>query len=203
LTYAAIMVDPPWAETGGGGRGANDHYDVMRTPAILETMLRAPCWRPAADAHLYLWATMQSLLEGLWLLDALGFRYVSHVVWVKLCPDDLFGALDVTMDIGIGQYFRGAHETLLFGVRGKGYAVRSERRDLPSVIVARTPRYTAIDERRVAGGRIHSRKPDAAYELVERRTVGARLEMFSRVARPGWDLWGREAPEPQQQEKTA
>ena len=57
----------------------------------------------------------------------------------------------------------------------------------PSVIAAEAPR----DEK---GQRIHSRKPEAAYQLIERRTTGRRLEMFARVARPGWDAWGNQAP---------
>ena len=200
MSFAAIMIDPPWAEVGGGGRGANDHYAVMHRDEILATIVRAPCWRPAPTSHLYLWTTMQSLLDGVWLVDALGFRYVSHVVWVKLDPASLFGTLDVGPDIGIGHYFRGAHEILLFGTRGRGSSIRTEHRGLPSVIVARTPRYTATDERRVAGGRIHSRKPDEAYDLVEKRTVGDRLEIFARTARPGWVAWGNEAPEPPQEQ---
>lgn len=189
MSFAAIMFDPPWAERGGGGRGADAHYDVMDRAEILATMLRAPCWDPADNAHGYCWTTMTSLPDGLWLLDALGFRYVTHAVWVKIDPADMFGQLDT----GLGQYFRGAHELLLFGVRGDGYAVRSEHRGIPSVIAARTPRAPG-------GGRIHSRKPAEFYDLVERRTVGARLEMFARVARPGWTAWGNEAPQPAQEQ---
>lgn len=191
MTFSAIMFDPPWPERGGGGRGADEHYAVMDRSEILAAIVRAPVYQPAESCHGYLWTTMSSLLDGLWLLDALGFRYVSHAVWVKVDPGDLFGSLD----IGIGQYFRGAHELLLFGVRGDGFAIRSEHRGLPSVIVARTPRENGV--------RVHSRKPDEAYELVERRTVGDRLEMFARTARPGWARWGLEAPDQQPQEQTA
>lgn len=187
MTYAAIAIDPPWPERGGGNRGADVHYDVIDTRAdILATVLRSPMWRPASSCHLYLWTTMTSLVDGLWVMDGLGFRYVTHAVWAKIDPADMFGGLDA----GLGQYFRGAHELVLFGVRGDGFAVRSEHRNIPSVIVARTPREN--------GKRIHSRKPDEVYRLVERRTVGARLDMFSRVARPGWDVWGNEAPQPQE-----
>jgi hypothetical protein len=27
VTFACIQMDPPWGERGGGGRGAQDHYD--------------------------------------------------------------------------------------------------------------------------------------------------------------------------------
>lgn len=181
--YAAIAVDPPWHEPGGHGRGSDDQYNTLDRAGILAAMVRAPEWRPADDCHLYLWTTMTSLLDGVWLMDALGFRYVTHGVWVKAKEGELFGG---SFDISLGQYFRGAHELFLFGVRGRGFAVRSEARDIPSVITAPVPRE--------GGRKIHSRKPDKFYDMVERRTVGARLEMFARVARPGWDAWGDEAP---------
>lgn len=187
--YAAIAADPPWHEPGGCGRGADDHYDTIKDRAdILRVMVSAPCWRPASDCHLYLWTTMTSLLDGLWLVDALGFRYVTHAVWVKTKAPDLATSADP--DMGLGQYFRGSHELVLFGVRGKGFAVRSEDRAIPSWFSAPVPRDRGGD-----GKKIHSRKPEKFYDLIERRTVGERLEMFSRVARPGWAIWGDQAPE--------
>jgi N6-adenosine-specific RNA methylase IME4 len=181
VTYAAITADPPWHEPGGHNRGSNDKYDTLDRADILEAMVRAPEWRPAENCHLYLWTTVTSLLSGVWLMDALGFRYVTHGVWVKSKDDDLF---DDAFDISLGQYFRIAHELFLFGVRGKGFAVRSEARSIPSVLVAPVPREN--------GRRVHSRKPEKFFDMVERRTVGARLEMFARTRRPGWDAFGNE-----------
>lgn len=188
--YSALLIDPPWPERGGGKikRGADRHYKLMSRAEILAAILRAPCFAPAADSHLYLCSTMSSLLDGLWVMDGLGFRYVTHAVWCKREEDG------DERDSGIGQYFRGAHELVLFGVRGKGFAVRSEARDTPSVIYARTPRAN--------GTRVHSRKPDELYDLVERRTTGARLEMFARTRRPGWDAWGNELDAPQSTDTT-
>jgi N6-adenosine-specific RNA methylase IME4 len=186
-SYACLQIDPPWPEKGGGGRGAQEHYDVIDDRAdILRVIATAPSWRPAADAHLWCWTTTTSLVDGLWLVDALGFRYVTHSVWCKTAlTNDLFG--DPNPLMGIGQYLRGAHELLLLGVRGDGYAARTEARDIPSWFCAPPPR--ASD-----GKRIHSRKPEKAYQLIEARSHGPRLEMFARVARPGWDSWGNESP---------
>lgn len=79
---------------------------------------------------------------------------------------------------------------MLFGVRGSGMSpeVITDRRDIPSVFFAPVPK----NEK---GARIHSRKPDASYELIEARTHGPRLELFARRGRPGWTSWGLEAPE--------
>jgi len=79
---------------------------------------------------------------------------------------------------GLGQYLRGQHELLLVGVKGSGVAVRTEKKNLPSVFHADRLR--------------HSQKPEESYQLIESRSVGPRLEMFARLARPGWDHWGNE-----------
>jgi N6-adenosine-specific RNA methylase IME4 len=188
VTYRCIQIDPPWPEKGGGGRGADRHYDVIDHRAdIVRAIVTSPKWQPADDCHLWCWTTMMSLVDGLWLVDALGFRYVTHAIWCKTSSTpDMFGGPNPLM--GIGQYLRGAHEVLLLGVRGDGYAVKTEAANLPSWFYAPPPR---DDD----GKRIHSRKPDKAYQLMEARSIGPRLEMFARTRRPGWIVWGREVPE--------
>jgi N6-adenosine-specific RNA methylase IME4 len=180
--FATIAIDPPWPERGGGGRGANKQYKVLELPGIIEAIVRAPCWRPAPSSHLYMWTTVTSLQLGLELMRALGFRYVTHLAWVK--ADQVIPGTRPRLDIGIGHYFRGAHELALFGVRGRGYDVRTIARDIPTVLFARAPRSR--------GTRVHSRKPNEFYDLVERRSKGPRLEMFAREPRLGWETWGDE-----------
>ena len=82
---------------------------------------------------------------------------------------------------GLGQYFRGQHEILLFGVRGKGYNVKTDDKTIGSWINA--PR-----------GR-HSQKPSEFYDLIEARSHGPHLEMFARSNREGWISWGNEVPD--------
>ena len=167
IHYPTIMADPPWNEQGGGKikRGAQRHYPLIKTREIPGVIHSCPLWQPAQDAHLYLWATTNFLAGGIWVIEQLGFRYVTNIVWVK-------------DRAGLGQYFRGQHELCLFGVRGSGMAPRTERRDLPSVI--RAPRSR------------HSQKPAEIYELIEQRSRGPYLEIFARTPRPGWDCWGNE-----------
>ncbi len=185
--FSVICMDPPWNERGGGKikRGADKHYDLMKTPDILAAIIRAEAWRPASDCLLFCWTTMSSLVDALWLVDGLGFRYVTHGVWVKT-KADLAGT---SLDIGIGQYFRGAHELFLVASRGSGFAVKTDAKDIPSVILARAPRED--------GERVHSRKPPEFFEMVEKRTHGPRLEMFARKSwGPGWTAWGSLEHEP-------
>lgn len=175
--FSTIAIDPPWPETGGGGKGAQAQYGVVAVPDLPRVILQAPVWRPADDAHLYIWATNTHLLEAGWLMRALGFRYVTCITWPK-------------RTIGIGQYFRGKTEHMLFGVRGSGYAVRTADKSLTTLLGSGQMR---IGERAPSSKRKrHSEKPHEAYELIEARSRGTYLEMFARAERPGWTVWGNE-----------
>jgi N6-adenosine-specific RNA methylase IME4 len=137
------------------------------------------CALPVADiaadaAHLYLWCPNALLPEGLQVLEAWGFRYVSNVVWAKRRKD---GGPDGR---GVGFYFRNVTEPILFGVRGR-------MRTLPP---ARS-QVNMIETQK----REHSRKPDEQYPLIEACSPGPYLELFARYPRAGWAVWGHEAAE--------
>jgi N6-adenosine-specific RNA methylase IME4 len=168
--YRAVVIDPPWSETGGGRikRGADGHYSVLGTPDIIKTINQSGKWDSLADdCHLYLWTTNSFLPEALKVMESLGFRYVTNICWSK-------------NQMGLGQYFRGKHELCLFGVKGKGFLNRTSDRTIPSLIEAKKTG--------------HSRKPEEFYNMVEARSSGPYLDMFSRRKRKNWDIWGDEAP---------
>ena len=81
------------------------------------------------------------------------------------------------LQMGLGHYYRHAHELVVFAVRGKARALRH---DLVSAFLA--PR-----------GR-HSAKPSCLHELAEQQSPGPRLELFAREGREGWASWGDESP---------
>lgn len=168
--FGACLMDPPWLERGSGKvkRGADRHYPLMSKEKILSEVTHAPEWRMAPDSHLWMWVTNNFLQDGLWLMVELGYRYVTNAVWVKMKHGNL--------QIGLGQYMRGAHELLLFGVAGKAM-VPDPRNRPPTVIIAKRGK--------------HSAKPDEQYELVRKVSRrGPYLEMFARRTRPGWTSWG-------------
>jgi N6-adenosine-specific RNA methylase IME4 len=150
----------------GSTRAVTDHYPTMTPPEIKALPVKE--W-VADNAHLYLWVTNLKLHEAraFEIVEAWGFRYVTMLTWHKL------GAP------GMGWYFRGDTEHVLFGVRGKA------------------PIEPAIRESNHFAARRgdHSAKPDRFYELVERVSPGPYLELFARRRRYGWDVWGNEAPE--------
>ena len=168
MMYGTILMDPPWYETGGGKikRGADRHYPLVKTPDLPRVIIQSPEWNPADDCHLYMWATNSFLADAIWLMGTLGFKYKTNVVWTKEGRK------------GLGQYFRGQHELLLFGVRGRGYNVKTDDKTIGSWVHA--PR-----------GK-HSQKPSEFYDLIEARSQGPYLELFARSDRDGWISWGNE-----------
>lgn len=166
--FKTIVADPPWMERGGGKirRGADRHYPLLTTSQIIRVMYTTHYWRPdPSGCHLYLWVTNNFLAEGIKVMDALGFRYVTNRVWVK----DRFG---------IGYYFRGQHEIVLFGTYNisGAKAIPPKVKNMPSI-------FHAIREE-------HSRKPPKFYNDVETVSPGPYLEMFARESREGWTIWG-------------
>ena len=178
--YGGIMIDAPWGKESGGGkvkRGADRHYKLIKKKEdIRDVILQSGVWRQAENSHLYMWATNTTLEDALWISAELGFRYKTNFPWVKPTKP------------GIGQYARGKHELLLFCVRGRGYAAKTERRDIATDFLVGAPAPT------IDGKQIHSAKPERAYELMRQRTVGPYLSIFERFQREGFDVWGDEAP---------
>ena len=175
--FQTVLADPPWRFTNRTGKVAPEHRRLDRYSTMtLADICAIPVGDAAAkNAHLYLWVPNALMPEGLQVMQAWGFRYVSNIVWAKRRKD---GGPDGR---GVGFYFRNVTELLLFGVRGS-------MRTLPP---ARS-QVNMIETRK----REHSRKPDEQYELIEACSPGPRLELFARHPSPGWVAWGDEsAPE--------
>lgn len=160
--YQTIVIDPPW---DWGDEGDVDQYGRARpvyATMPIEQIAALPVGQFAqANAHIYLWITNRSLPKGFDILTGWGFRYVTMLTWVK-------------PSFGMGNYFRGSTEHVLFGVRG---SLSLLRHDVPTHFTAPRPG-------------IHSDKPDTFYELVQTCSPGPWLEMFARTERPGWTPWG-------------
>jgi len=137
MKYRTIVADPPWryrqtsvTRNGSGvlytkkAIGSDIEYPSMSNAEI--GALPVAEWADES-AHLYLWVTNPRLYPeetdaGLGpqeIMRAWGFRYVTLLTWHKLR-----GAP------GLGWYFRGETEHVLFGVRGRAAidpAIRSSR----------------------------------------------------------------------------
>lgn len=174
--FSTVLSDPPWRFANRTGKVAPEHRRLDRYSTMsLDDIKGLPVKDVAAkNAHLYLWVPNALLVDGLAVMEAWGFRYVSNIVWAKRRID---GGPDGR---GVGFYFRNVTELLLFGVRGSMRTLPPGRSQV-----------NMIETRK----REHSRKPDEQYELIEACSPGPRLEMFARHSRPGWTLWGNESSE--------
>lgn len=172
--FQTVLADPPWRFANRTGKVAPEHrrldrYSTMSIEAICALPVSSVV---AGDAHLYLWVPNALLPDGLAVMDAWGFRYVSNIIWSKRRKD---GGPDGR---GVGFYFRNVTEILLFGVRGSLRTLDPARSQI-----------NLIESRK----REHSRKPDEQYDLIERCSPAPRLELFARYPRDGWAVWGDEA----------
>lgn len=176
--FSTLLADPPWRFANRTGKVAPEHrrldrYSTMSLEAIKDLPVKDVA---AKNAHLYLWVPNALLPEGLEVMSAWGFRYVSNVIWAKRRKD---GGPDGR---GVGFYFRNVTEILLFGVKGSMRTLPPGRSQV-----------NMIETRK----REHSRKPDEQYDLIETCSPGPYLELFARHPRPGWTLWGDESAEDQ------
>jgi N6-adenosine-specific RNA methylase IME4 len=169
--YSAIIADPPWrfvtwSETRQY-KAPSRHYAVMGLDAIKSLPVADLA---AADCLLWLWATKAQLHHALEVMQWWGFEFKTAGAWAKQSPTGASWAF------GTGYVLRSAAEFWLIGTRGRP---KPESRSERNLIVAPV--------------REHSRKPDQAYEMLERMfPAQRRCELFARYSRPGWHQWGLE-----------
>lgn len=162
MKYRVIYADPPWRYdfSRSNSREIENQYPTMTTEEICSLKI------PSDDnSVLYLWATAPKLLEALAVMKAWGYSYKSCAVWDKEI-------------MGMGYWFRGQHELLLVGTKGKFSPPRQEDRHS-----------SMFRERRSK----HSKKPVTIRNLIAAWfPTDSRIELFSRQAPPDWDVWGNE-----------
>lgn len=217
--FRAIVLDPNWnTDDGGGGRGAQNHYETASLEDIIATIMLAkledggPAFRPHPDGCLvFCWATSLSKRLVPTLFERLRVRpTTAEHIWIKgrLDVDDE-GAPRIVYHAGLGQYGRSAHEYTILGVTG-------------GAEIANVPYLATVHESAVIGvagdfgpdppvetknrlvssfiapsrGQGHSSKPAEFFRRVERMVPeGALLSMYERTDRgPRWCIWGDQAP---------
>lgn len=160
--YEVIYADPPWRYdfSKSDSRQIENQYATMSVDEICQ--LEIPS---AENAVLYLWATAPKLREALQVMESWGFEYKSHAIWDKEI-------------IGIGYWFRGQHELLLVGTKGKFSPPEQSLRQ-SSIIKHKREK--------------HSKKPDIVRTLITAWYFDKKkLELFARQQTVGWDSWGNE-----------
>jgi len=157
-----VLADPPWQyrHCATDSRKIENQYETAEHDDI-----KSHSPKTANDCLLLMWVTAPKLSEGINILESWGFDYRTCAVWDK-------------EKIGMGYWFRGEHELLLVGVKGKVSPPE------PADRVSSMFRETRTQ---------HSKKPDCVYEWIESAfPEHVKLEMYCRNPREGWQVWGNE-----------
>lgn len=180
--YPIGYADPPWEQEAWSDETGQDKG--LRYPSMTVDAIKALCAGEKSpftrDAVLLLWVTANRLPDGLAVLEAWGFQFVTSLVWDKV-------------NIGMGRWSRDRHESLLIGKRGS--------LSLAPLMGTQPP--SLYSEPKTE----HSRKPVWYAEQIDRLWPDVRkLELFQRkdslaegdVRLNGtWDFWGNQAGTPE------
>ncbi|MGP4686151.1 MT-A70 family methyltransferase [Agrobacterium pusense] len=180
--YAVGYADPPWEQEAWSDVTGQDKG--LKYPSMSVDEIKALCAGDKSpftpDAVLFLWVTANRVPDGVAVLEAWGFEYVTCMAWDKL-------------HIGMGRWVRDRHELLLIGKRGK-ISLAPEMGTQPESLYSE-PKTE------------HSRKPAWFAAQIERQWPSLRkIELFQRrdslaegdIRLNGmWDFWGNQAGSPE------
>jgi N6-adenosine-specific RNA methylase IME4 len=181
--YNTLVIDPPWpVQTIVGGYGTKSKYPNQSRNKRPDTMpyktldLKAIKSFPLASlaeqgAHIYCWTTNRFLPAAFGILEGWGVRYHLTMPLVKKsgiapCKGYVFGS-----------------EYCLLGFAGRPMQPFLKIGRLNWLLTAK-PGWRKMG--------LHSRKPQAFYDLVEEMSPGPRIDLFARRPREAWDVWGDE-----------
>lgn len=172
--YDLIYCDPPWKQSKGGKKSVRKNssgtpldYPVCSLKEITEH-LRLATEKTKENSVLFLWTIDKYLFQAQQIAEGLGYKLHARMIWDKIT--------------GIPAAFtiRFGHEYLLYMYKGKLLPVAKDERGKI---------HTVFRERATK----HSKKPEAAYQIIERLYPEARkLEMYARNTHDGFDCWGNE-----------
>jgi N6-adenosine-specific RNA methylase IME4 len=164
--FDVISVDPPWPYEGENKNITSFDAVGRRVanpyPEMSIKEIKSIQMPLMNDAVVLLWTTHKFLPDAFEILKEWNLAYKATLVWNK-------------EKIGMGAWFRMQCEFCLVGIKGKPYWNNTSYRDI-------------LNEPR----RDHSRKPDSFFEMIEKITLGRRLEYFSREKRNGWEVFGND-----------
>lgn len=172
--FDIIYTDPPWP-INKTKRSARPKQKInLVYPTMLMTDIKSMHDRiiskNAKEKHnVFMWCVESMLIQTEKMMKDLGYKLHIRFIWDK--------------QNGIAPAFtvRFSHEYLLWFYK-PGHIVRPNR--------DKQGKYTTVMRE---PSREHSKKPDAAYLMLEDMFAGCdMLELFARNTRDGWHSWGNE-----------
>ena len=177
--YSIIYADPPWEYNKlfktsniplkNRGKFGCIKYDTMSSDEI--------CNLPVGDISeknslLFMWATYPCLPDGLKVIEAWGFKFITvGFTWVKK------NRSGVGYFSGLGMYTKANAEICIIAKRGKGIPIK----DKTVKQIVDSP----LTE--------HSKKPDVVRKRITQLCGDLpRIELFARINAHGWDSWGND-----------
>jgi len=163
--YDVLHVDPPWPLNFLSRKVRPNQKDMPYGIMTFEDIKNLPINNLANDScFMFLWTTHKWLPKTFELIGEWGFNYNCTITWDK----------------GVGftpMGFMWSTEFCLFCIK-KGNKQR----------LSKLGEKTIIREK----SREHSRKPEAIFRLIEKCTIGTRMDVFGRRLRHGWDVYGND-----------
>lgn len=213
--YGAGLIDPPWRfltrSAKGLGKSPDRHYHTMTLDEIKALPVRSLFKK---DAVIFLWVIDTHAEMAFSVLAAWGFRFktvglywakttkdgkgfpMGTGFWTRANPEHAYEAELTCRFCDDTGWFYGEADLGPCGceagdMRCAGF--QEVDRALLATVGAPKRQGKNVPRLIVSPRREHSRKPDEAYDRVERLVAGPYIELFSRNDRPGWDSWGDEA----------
>ena len=123
------------------------------------------------NCALFLWVTMPKLKEGLEVIEAWGFEYITCAfTWVKQNPsgNGIYS--------GLGHWTNGNAELCLFAKKG---TPKRQAKNVKQIILRPRGRYSA-------------KPPETRDRIINLLGDLPKIELFAREYSNGWDCWGNE-----------
>ncbi len=165
--YRVIYADPPWSygnDYTKAMKGSTRPEDHYPTMSIEEIgRLQVP-EIAAENSVLFIWTTSPLLEDCFRVIRMWGFNYKTSFIWNKVKHN-------------FGYYNSVRHEFLLICTKGSCLPDNSKLFNSVQTI-ERTE---------------HSKKPNEFREIIDTLYIsGKKIELFSREAVEGWDVWGNQ-----------
>lgn len=172
--YDLIYSDPPWQQTKGNFRKSrpnqNKNLDYATLPLAQIADIHNEYFQRTNNKHnVFIWTIDKFLYSTEEMMRNAGYTLHARFVW------------DKTNGVAPAFTIRFTHEYLLwYYPKGRMLKPCKETQG----------KYTTIIREPAT---IHSRKPIAAYEMLESMFPEAKkIELFARKRRSGWDAFGNE-----------